>query len=73
MMDDPQRYKIEQGMKPKEYDVADVYEVILQFIQQDVGTKTDPPDESRMGIRPKRANKAALPGRVAGNPQELCS
>lgn len=33
-------------------------------------TKTDPPDESRVGIRPKRANRAALPGRVAGNPQE---
>ena len=35
--------------------------------------KTDPPDESRMGIRSKRANRAALPGRVAGNPQEPCS
>ena len=36
-------------------------------------TKTDPPDESRVGIRPKRANRVALPGRVAGNPREPCS
>ncbi len=35
MMDDQRRYEIEQGLEPKEYDVADVYEVIRQFIQQD--------------------------------------
>ena len=35
MMDDQQRYEIEQGLEPKDYDVADVYEVIRQFIQQD--------------------------------------
>ena len=35
MMDDQRRYEIEQGLEPKEYDVADVYEVIRQFIQPD--------------------------------------
>ncbi len=35
MMDDQRRYEIEQGLEPKDYDVADVYEVIRQFIQQD--------------------------------------
>ena len=35
MMDDQRRYEIEQGLEPKEYDVADVYEVIRQIIQQD--------------------------------------
>ena len=36
-------------------DPQEIYEIMRR-------TKADPPDESRMGIRPKRANRAALPG-----------
>lgn len=35
LIDDQYRYEIENGYMPRQYDTADFYQVISEFIQQD--------------------------------------